>query len=76
MLLKLWRSKMYFVGTMTMAIILFVSTGIQFWLTDYFVYVLHFEREKVNIAYAVVSLTGPTSGCGLGGYILSKRGGY
>lgn len=67
---------MYFVGTMTMSIILFVSTGIQFWLTDYFINVLHFGREEVNIAYAVVSITGPTSGCGFGGYILSKRGGY
>ena len=67
---------MYFVGTMTMSIILFVSTGIQFWLTDYFINVLKFEREQVNIAYAVVSLTGPTSGCGFGGFILSKRGGY
>ena len=45
MLLKLWKSKMYFIGTMTMAIILFVSTGVQFWLTDYFVYVLGFERQ-------------------------------
>lgn len=76
MLGKLWKSKMYFVGTMTMAIILFVSTGVQFWLTDYFVYVLKFDRERVNIAYAIVSITGPTSGCGFGGYVLSKRGGY
>jgi hypothetical protein len=42
MIKKLFRSKMYFVGTMTMAIILFVSTGVQFWLTDYFINVLHF----------------------------------
>ncbi len=42
MMKKLLRSKMYFVGTMTMAIILFVSTGVQFWLTDYFINVLHF----------------------------------
>lgn len=34
------RSKMYIVGTLTMSVILFVSTGIQFWLTDYFIRVL------------------------------------
>ena len=34
---KLIKSKMYLVGTFTMACILFVSTGIQFWMTDYFV---------------------------------------
>lgn len=39
---KLLKSKMYLVGTLTMVIILFVSTGIQFWLTDYFINVLHF----------------------------------
>ena len=49
-----------------MSCILFVSTGIQFWLTDYFENVLGFEPYIVNIAYAVVSITGPTSGCGFG----------
>lgn len=76
MMKKLFGSKMYLVGTLTMSIILFVSTGIQFWLTDYFIYTLHFKRAEVNIAYAIVSITGPTSGCGFGGYIVNKRGGY
>ena len=73
---KLLKSKMYLVGTLTMSIILFVSTGIQFWLTDYFINVLHFEQTSVNIAYAVVSITGPTSGCGFGGFIINRIGGY
>ena len=67
---------MYLVGTLTMSVILFVSTGIQFWLTDYFINVLDFDRQKVNIAYAVVSLTGPTTGCGFGGHMLNRIGGY
>lgn len=66
MMKKLLKSPMYLVGTLTMAIILFVSTGVQFWLTDYFVNVMGFDRAMVNIAYAVVSITGPTSGCGFG----------
>ena len=49
-----------------MSVILFVSTGVQFWLTDYFIKVLHFDRGLVNISYAIVSITGPTSGCGFG----------
>jgi hypothetical protein len=57
---------MYLVGTFTMATILFVSTGIQFWLTDYFIYVLHFPQHTVNIAYAIISITGPTLGCAFG----------
>ena len=63
---KLFRSKMYLIGTSTMAAILFVSTGIQFWMTDYFVNVQNYDEAAVNIAYAVVSITGPTSGCGFG----------
>jgi hypothetical protein len=73
MMKKLIKSKMYLVGTLTMAIILFVSTGIQFWLTDYFINVLHFERKRVNIAYAVVSITGPTTGCGYGNHMFYYR---
>lgn len=66
MICKLFRSRMYLVGTFTMAVILYVSTGIQFWLTKYFIDVLHFEEQTVFIAYAVVSFTGPTSGCAFG----------
>lgn len=49
-----------------MSVILYVSTGIQFWLTKYYIDVLHFEEGKVFIAYAIVSVTGPTSGAGFG----------
>lgn len=59
MIKKLFKSKMYLVGTFTMAVILYVSTGIQFWLTKYFIDVLHFDESDVFIAYAVVSFTGP-----------------
>ena len=66
MIKKLAKSKMYLVGTFTMSVILYVSTGIQFWLTKYYIDVLHFEEGKVFIAYAIVSVTGPTSGAGFG----------
>jgi hypothetical protein len=66
MMRLLLKSKMYLVGTLTMAVILFVSTGVQFWLTDYFINVLKFDPWMVHIAYAVVSMTGPTLGCAYG----------
>ena len=66
MICKLAKSKMYLVGTFTMAVILYVSTGIQFWLTKYFTDVLKFDSDQVYIAYAVVSITGPTTGCAFG----------
>jgi len=37
MICKLARSKMYLVGTFTMSVMLYVSTGIQFWLTKYLI---------------------------------------
>ena len=73
---RLLKSKMYIIGTLTMSVVLFVSTGIQFWLTDYFVNVLNCDPYAVYIAYAVVSITGPTSGCAFGGVVLNKMGGY
>jgi len=66
MICRLAKSKMYLVGTFTMAVILFVSTGIQFWLTTYMIETLNFPKSDVFIAYAVVSITGPTTGCGFG----------
>ena len=67
---------MYLIAILTMSVMLFVSTGIQFWMTNYFIEVLHFKRESVNIAYAVVSITGPTLGAGFGGYVVNSIGGY
>lgn len=73
---RLLKSKLYIIGTLTMSVILFVSTGVQFWLTDYFVNVLKCDPTAVYIAYAIVSITGPTTGCGFGGFFISKIGGY
>jgi len=60
---------MYLVDTFTMAVILFVSTGIQFWLTKYLIDSLGYPEQDVFIAYAIVSVTGPTTGCGFGTFI-------
>ncbi len=68
MFCKLMKSKMYLVGTFTMAVILYVSTGVQFWLTNYFIEVLGFDQNAVFIAYAIVSFTGPTTGCAFGNF--------
>ena len=51
MIRKLAKSKMYLVGTFTMSVILFVSTGIQFWLTKYLIDSLGYPEKNVFIAY-------------------------
>lgn len=43
MFCHLMKSRMYLVGTFSMAVILYVSTGVQFWLTKYFIDVLGFD---------------------------------
>jgi len=54
----------------------FVVTGIQFWISDYMRNMFQVETNQVFIAFAIISITGPTSGVILGGIILDKIGGY
>ena len=53
---------MYLVGAFGIAIAFYSSTGAQFWLTKYFIDVLGFDEKSVLIAFAFVSVTGPTLG--------------
>ncbi len=54
----------------------FVITGIQFWISDYLRTVLGQEKDKVFMSFALISITGPTSGVVIGGTILDRLGGY
>jgi hypothetical protein len=44
----------------------FVLTGIQFWISDYLRTVLDIPQQEVFVAFAVVSITGPTLGVLIG----------
>lgn len=54
----------------------FVSTGVQFWITDYFQIVLDVSKENAFIYYAIAAMTGPVSGIIIGGYVFNSLGGY
>lgn len=54
----------------------FLTTGIQFWITDFWVAVLHVEKTKATIYFSVAAITGPVMGVILGGVIFSRIGGY
>lgn len=56
--------------------LLFIVTGIQFWISDYMQTVLHIDPKKVFISFAVVSITAPVLGVIAGGYLIQKLGGY
>ncbi|XP_051912704.1 sphingosine-1-phosphate transporter SPNS2-like [Hippocampus zosterae] len=72
----LFRSRIYVLASLTFSVLLFVSTGIQFWLTDYFINVLHVPQTTVNVGYVTISITAPTIGTVFGGFIMHQIGGY
>jgi hypothetical protein len=53
-----------------------VTTGVQFWITDYFNIVIGVSRQTASISFAVIAITGPVFGVMIGGYIFTKLGGY
>lgn len=48
--------------TLAMSTVYFVITGIQFWLTEYMVNVLSFDRMAVVILSSFCFLTAPITG--------------
>ena len=61
---------------MSMCVLFFILTGIQYWTTDYFINELKQEESVVFVSFAVISITGPVVGVIVGGNIISKLGGY
>jgi len=72
----LWTKKVYIYTMLAISSLYFVITGIQFWISDYLRNVLGEEKEKVFMSFALISITGPTSGVVIGGTILDRLGGY
>lgn len=58
----LLRNPLYVVVTLGMSMLYFVVTGIQFWVTEYMVVVLKFDRMTVVILSTLCFLSAPTSG--------------
>ena len=58
------------------SILFFVISGIQFWASDYMRLVLKIPEEIVFPAFSIITLTGPTCGCIVGGGLTHLLGGY
>lgn len=58
------------------SILFFVISGIQFWASDYMRLVLDIPEEIVFPAFSIITLTGPTLGCVIGGGLTHMFGGY
>lgn len=56
--------------------LLFIITGIQFWISDYMQVILKMDAKNVFITFAIVCITAPVLGVLVGGYLISRLGGY
>ena len=60
----------------SLSCLLFISTAIQFWTTNYLTNDLKFDPTVIFVAFVVTSLSAPTVGIIVGGCIVQKLGGY
>jgi hypothetical protein len=72
----LLSNKVYVCTMLGICSLLFIVTGIQFWISDYMMVVLGAEPKKVFITFAVTCITGPIFGVISGGYLIQRLGGY
>ena len=54
----------------------FITTGIQFWMTDYWVHAMGESKGMATIYFSVAAITGPVSGVVLGGVMFARIGGF
>ena len=76
--LKLIFSEPLFISNvLTMSILYFIVTCVQYWASDYMLVALEITDEKLRLfAFSFVCLTSPTIGLITGGFIVDKLGGY
>jgi hypothetical protein len=54
----------------------FLTTGIQFWITDYWVTILNQSKTMAYIYFATCAITGPVGGVVSGGLFFNYLGGF
>lgn len=72
----LLMNKKYMFTMYGISCLLFVVTGIQFWITDYMQEVMEIPPSKAYVIYASICVTGPVLGVLLGGFFIQYLGGY
>ena len=72
----LLHNKVYIFTMLGICCLLFIITGIQFWISDYMQIELQMDSKKVFITFAILCITAPIFGVMVGGYVISQLGGY
>jgi hypothetical protein len=62
--------------TMALSILFFIVSGIQMWVSDYFVQVIGASETTTHIYFALVCVTAPVLGAVLSGTVASRFGGF
>jgi len=73
---ELISNKKYIFTMLGISCMLFVVTGIQFWISDYMQEVMNVPSSKVYIIFSIVCITAPTLGVLSGGIFIQYLGGY
>ena len=61
---------------LSVTLLYFVVTGIQFWFSDFLITVMNMKKEVVFSLFTLVSISGPVLGVVFGGWLSSRLGGY
>jgi MFS family permease len=72
----LLKQRIYMLCVAANSILLFISTIIQFWTSDYLEKVLKFEKSFILISFVLTCITAPTLGIIFGACVVQKFGGY
>jgi MFS family permease len=70
------RSKMFVYMVMAISTLYFITTGIQYWISDYLQVVLDIPAEETFYFYSFTCLTAPMMGLITSGIVFSYIGGY
>ena len=73
---ELISNKKYIFTMLGISCMLFVVSGIQFWISDYMQEVMNINSSKVYIIFSIVCISAPTLGVLLGGIFIQYLGGY
>ena len=69
-------NSLYLTTTMGLCSIYFIVTGIQFWMTEYMIGILHIKPVVVVVVFSIVSVTAPLFGVLVGSTFADSYGGY
>jgi MFS family permease len=70
------KKRLFLLTMLTLCSLNFIITAIQFWISDYMIAILKFEKKNVFVLFVLISTTAPSLGLFIGGKIIDHLGGY